>query len=121
MKWVPSSCHRPIYGYENSTLETGRTYSFVWQGRHWVKSDRLYLRKSYGSLGLVHILSRLHAFILRFIHEYLYYDSLSDSVYAYLKFDYVFVPLLIVVGEWVGAGLFVDGLFKRCFRVCGHI
>ena len=47
---------------------------FVWQGRHWVKSDILYLRKSQGGLGSVHILSRLHAFRLRFIHEYLYYD-----------------------------------------------
>ena len=50
---------------------------FVWQGRHWVKSDILYLRKSQGGLGLVHILSILHAFRLRFIHEYLYYDRLS--------------------------------------------
>ena len=50
---------------------------FVWQVRHWFKSDRLYLRKSYGGLGLVHILSRLHAFRLRCIHEYLYYDSHS--------------------------------------------
>ena len=47
---------------------------FVWQGRHWVKSDILYLRTSHGGLGLVHILSRLHAFRLRFIHD-LYYDS----------------------------------------------
>ena len=47
---------------------------FVWQGRHWAKSDILYLRKSLGGLGLVHILSILHAFRLRFIHEYLYYD-----------------------------------------------
>ena len=30
---------------------------FVWQGRHWVKSDILYSRKSHDSLGLVHILS----------------------------------------------------------------
>ena len=37
----------------------------------------LYLRKSQGGLGLVHILSRLHAFRLRFIHEYLYYDRHS--------------------------------------------
>ena len=50
---------------------------FVWQGRHWVKSDILYLRKSQGGLGLVHILSRLHAFRLRFIHEYMYYDRHS--------------------------------------------
>ena len=50
---------------------------FVWQGRYWVKSDRLYLHKSYGGLGLVHILSRLHAFRLRFIHEYLFYDRHS--------------------------------------------
>ena len=51
--------------------------AFVWQGCHWVKSDILYLHKSYGGLGLVHILSILHAFRLRFIHEYLYYDSHS--------------------------------------------
>ena len=38
---------------------------------------RLYLHKSYGGLGLVHIVSRLHAFRLRFIHEYLYYDRHS--------------------------------------------
>ena len=50
---------------------------FVWQGRQWVKSDILYLWKSQGGLGLVHIWSRLHAFRLRFIHEYLYYDSNS--------------------------------------------
>ena len=49
---------------------------FKWQGRHWVKSDRLYLHKLYGCLGLVQ-LSRLHGFRLRFIHEYLYYDSHS--------------------------------------------
>ena len=48
---------------------------FVWQSRHYVKSDILYLHKSQGGLGLVHILSRLHAFRLRFIHEYFYYDS----------------------------------------------
>ena len=36
---------------------------FVWQGRHWFKSDKLYLRKSYGGLGLVHILSKpLHLY-----------------------------------------------------------
>ena len=51
--------------------------NFVWQGRHWVKSDILYLCKAHGGLGLVHILSRLHAFRLRFIHEYLYYDRHS--------------------------------------------
>ena len=50
---------------------------FVWQGRHWVKSNILYLRKSQGGLGLVYILSILHAFRLRFIHEYLYCDRLS--------------------------------------------
>ena len=50
---------------------------FAWQGRHWVKRDILYLRKSHGGLGLVHFLSRLHAFRLRFIHEYLYYDRHS--------------------------------------------
>ena len=50
---------------------------FVWQSRHWVKCDILYLRKSHGGLGFVHILSRLHVFILRFIHEYLYYDRHS--------------------------------------------
>ena len=47
----------------------------VWQARHWIKSGRLYLNKSYDGLGLVHILSRLHAFRLRFTYEYLYYDS----------------------------------------------
>ena len=36
-----------------------------------------YLHKSYGGLGLVDILSILHAFKLRFIHEYLYSDSHS--------------------------------------------
>ena len=50
---------------------------FVWQGRHCVQIDILHLRKSHGGLGLVHILSRLHAFRLRFIHEYLYYDRHS--------------------------------------------
>ena len=45
---------------------------FVRQGCHWIKSDRLYLHKLYGGLGLVHILSRLHAFRLKFIHEYSY-------------------------------------------------
>ena len=50
---------------------------FVWQCRHWVKSDIFYLRKSHGGLGLVHILSSLYAFRLRFINEYLYYDRHS--------------------------------------------
>ena len=50
---------------------------FVWQVRHWSKSDRFYLHGWYGALGLVHSLSRLHAFMLRFILEYLYYDSHS--------------------------------------------
>ena len=50
---------------------------FVWQGRHWVKSDILYLRNWQDGLGLVHILCRLHAFRLRYIHEYLYYDRHS--------------------------------------------
>ena len=40
---------------------------FVWQGRHWIKSDRLYLHKSDGDLSLVHILSIVHAFRLIFI------------------------------------------------------
>ena len=43
---------------------------FLWQGRHWVKSDILYLRKSHDGLGLVYILSRLHAFRVRFIHDF---------------------------------------------------
>ena len=47
---------------------------FVWQGRHWVKSYILYLRKWHDGLWLV---CRLHAFRLRFIHEYLYYDRHS--------------------------------------------
>ena len=54
----------------NSILSTYQSVS------NWV-SDILYLRKSQGGLGLVHILSRLHAFRLRFIHEYLYYDRHS--------------------------------------------
>ena len=37
----------------------------------------IYCSESQGGLGLVHILSRLHAFRLRFIHEYLYYDRHS--------------------------------------------
>ena len=64
---------------------------FVWQCRHhWVKSDRLYLRQSYGGLGLVHILSRLHAFKVRFIHEYLYYDRHSCFRIANIYFRRVY-------------------------------
>ena len=63
---------------------------FVWQGRHWVKSDILYLCKSQGGLGLVHILSRLHAFRLRFIHEYLYYDRHSCFRIANVLFRRVY-------------------------------
>ena len=55
---------------------------FVWQCRHWVKSGILYLRKSQGGLGLVH---RLHAFRLRFSHEYLYYDRHSCFRFSSLK------------------------------------
>ena len=50
---------------------------FVWQGRHWDKSNIVYLRKSQGGLGIVHTLYRLHAFRQRFIHEYVYYDRHS--------------------------------------------
>ena len=50
---------------------------FVWQCCPWVKSDILYLRKSQGGLGIVHMLSRVHAFRLRFFHKYLYYECHS--------------------------------------------
>ena len=82
---VNSLCASKLW-YIISVLQPPRNYisslqkvfiDCVWQGRHWVKSDILYLRKSYGGLGLVHILSILHAFRLRFIHEYLLYDSHS--------------------------------------------
>ena len=63
---------------------------FIWQRRHWVKSDRIYLYKSYGGLGLVNILSRLHAFRLRFIHEYLYYDSHSSFRIANIFFRRIY-------------------------------
>ena len=59
---------------------------FVWQGRHWIRCDLLYLHKSDGGLGLVHILSRLHAFRLRFIQDYLYYDNNSCFMIANVFF-----------------------------------
>ena len=68
--WYIISVLQPPQNYISSFQKV--FIDFVWQGRHWVKSDILYLRKSQGGLGLVHILSRLHAFRLRFIHEYLY-------------------------------------------------
>ena len=73
--WYIISVLQPPQNYISSLQKA--FIDFVWQGRHWVKSAKLYLRKSQGGLGLVHILSRLHAFRLRFIHEYLYYDSHS--------------------------------------------
>ena len=73
--WYIISVLQPPQNYISSLQKA--FIDFVWQGRHWVKSDILYLRKSQGGLGLVHILSRLHAFRLRFIHEYLYYDRHS--------------------------------------------
>ena len=68
--WYIISMLQPPQNYVSSLQKA--FIDFVWQGRHWVKSDILYLRKSQGGLGLVHILSRLHAFRLRFIHKYLY-------------------------------------------------
>ena len=73
--WYIISVLQPPYNYISSLQRV--FIDVVWQGCHWVKSDRLYLRKSQGSLGLVHMLSILHAFRLRFIHEYLYYDHHS--------------------------------------------
>ena len=74
--WYITSVLQPPQNYISSLQKA--FIDFVWQGRHLVKSDiLLYLRKSQGGLGLVHILSRLHAFRLRFIHEYLYYDRHS--------------------------------------------
>ena len=73
--WYIISVLQPPQNYISSLQKA--FIDFVWHGRHWVKSDILYLRKSQGGLGLVHILSRLHAFRLRFIHEYLYYDRHS--------------------------------------------
>ena len=71
--WYVISVLQPPQYYISSLQKV--FIDFVWHGRHWVKSDILYLRNSHGGLGLVHMLSRLHAFRLRFIHEYLYYDS----------------------------------------------
>ena len=73
--WYIISALQPPQNYISSLQKA--FIDFVWQGRHWVKSDILYIRKSPGGLGLVHILSRLHAFRLRFIYEYLYYDRHS--------------------------------------------
>ena len=82
---VNSLCASTLW-YIISVLQPPQTYisplqkvfiDFAWQDPHWVKSDILYLRKSQGGLGLGHILSRLHAFRLRFIHEYCNYDRHS--------------------------------------------
>ena len=43
---------------------------FVWQGRYWLKSDRLYLYKSYGGLGLVQNLSSMLLAILSKLNEH---------------------------------------------------
>ena len=68
-------CCKPPQNYISSLQKV--FIDFIWQGRHWVKSYILYLCKSHGGLGFVPILSRLHPFRLRFIHEYLYYDRHS--------------------------------------------
>ena len=73
--WYIISVLQPPQNYISSLQKV--FIDCVWQGRHWVKSDIFYLRKSQGGLGLVHILSRLHTFRLRFIHKYLYYDRHS--------------------------------------------
>ena len=53
-----------------------KRYSLILYGKV-VIGLKVYVRKSHGGLGLVHILSRLHAFKLKFIPEYWYYDSHS--------------------------------------------
>ena len=78
--WYIISVLQPPQNYISSLQKV--LIDFVWQDRHWVKSDILYLHKSHGGLGLVHILSRSHAFTLRFSHKYLYYDSHSCLMIA---------------------------------------
>ena len=51
--WYIISVLQPPQNYISSLQKA--FIDFVWQGRHWVKSDILYLRKSQGGLGLVHI------------------------------------------------------------------
>ena len=86
--WYIISVLQPPHNYISSLQKV--FIDFVWQGRHWIKSDILYSCKSHGGLGLVHILSRLHAFRLRFIHEYLYYDRHSCFMIANVFFRRVY-------------------------------
>ena len=71
--WSGTHCEWPmcikivVYFIGASAFTKKVFIDFVWQGRHWTKSDILYLHKSYGSLGLVNIVSILHAFRQRFI------------------------------------------------------
>ena len=65
--WYIISVLQPPQDYISSLQKV--FIDFVWHGRHWVKSDILYLRKSHEGLGLVRILSRLYVFRLRCIHE----------------------------------------------------
>ena len=53
--WYIISVLQPPQNYISSLQKV--FIDFVWQGRHWVKSDILYLRKSQGGLGFVPILS----------------------------------------------------------------
>ena len=55
---------------------------------------------------------------LRIEYEvFLFLDFVSDAVYVDLKYDDVFVPLLIVVCEWMGDVLLLMGWTCFVLRV----
>ena len=44
---------------------------FLWQGKHWVSKEMLYLPVNTGGQGLVHIISRIRDFRIQFVYRFL--------------------------------------------------
>ena len=44
---------------------------FLWQGKHWISKEMLYLPVNMGGQGLVHIISRIHDFGIQFVYRFL--------------------------------------------------
>ena len=48
--------------------------NFLWQGRHWIPAETLYLPLEKGGQNVIHLPSRINALRLHFIQRYLYSD-----------------------------------------------
>ena len=44
---------------------------FLWQGKHWISKEMLYLPINMGGQGLIHIISRIRDFRIQFVYRFL--------------------------------------------------